>query len=55
MRSIPVSLFPQTQSLSDSLNDSTDTQSIQGGEDNQMIFDFPQNQNELTQFKQSIA
>ncbi len=47
---------PQNTSLSDSLNDSTDTQSIQGfGEENTALLEFPQNQAELNNLKQGIT
>jgi len=43
------------QSHSDSFNDSTDTQSVQGGDDNLMINDFPQNQTDINNIRVSIG
>lgn len=54
-------LNPQAQqhhpSLSDSLNDSTDTQSLQGAEEvaASQIYDFPQNPTELATYRQQIT
>ena len=48
-------LFPQTQSMSDSLNDSADMQNSHGSEESQLINDFPQSQGDLNVFKQQIA
>ncbi len=50
------SIYNQPQSLSDSLNDSTDTQSVQGAEEaNPLLYEFPQNQSDLQAYKQSIS
>jgi len=54
----PLAYLPPTQSLSDSLNDSTDTQSVhgnEGAESNPLIQEFPQNQAELGHLKQTIS